>query len=58
METLTEDDLDWLTTAENKMIRMRKREAQNANRLCDTKRGYPWDSNPWVWVVQFKRVTP
>lgn len=20
------------------------------------KRGYPWASNPWVWVVEFKRV--
>ncbi len=22
----------------------------------NAKRGYPWESNPWVWVVDFKRV--
>lgn len=22
------------------------------------KRGYGWDTNPWVWVVSFKKVTP
>jgi len=30
-------------------------------RLWDTlyaKRGYGWDTNPWVWVVSFKKVTP
>jgi len=34
METLTDSDLDWLTTVENKLIRLRKREAANTNRLC------------------------
>jgi hypothetical protein len=23
----------------------------------NAKRGHPWASNPWVWVVQFRRVT-
>lgn len=31
----------------------------NFHRLWDSinaKRGYFWDANPWVWVVEFKRV--
>lgn len=24
----------------------------------NAKRGYSWESNPWVWVVSFKRVLP
>lgn len=31
METLNEQDLDWLTKAQNRLIRMRKREAANTN---------------------------
>lgn len=22
----------------------------------NAKRGYPWDSNPWVWVLEFRRI--
>lgn len=22
----------------------------------NAKRGYPWESNPWVWVLEFKRI--
>ena len=24
----------------------------------NAKRGYGWDTDPWVWVVEFKRATP
>lgn len=24
----------------------------------NAKRGHPWDSNPWIWAVTFKRVQP
>jgi len=37
----------------------RIRERANYRRLWDAlnaKRGYPWASGPWVWVVEFRRV--
>jgi hypothetical protein len=33
METLNDSDLDWLTAVENRLIRLRKREAANTARL-------------------------
>ena len=24
--------------------------------ILNAKRGYPWSSNPWVWVVEFRKV--
>ena len=26
--------------------------------IINAKRGYSWDSNPWVWVISFKPVEP
>lgn len=35
--------------------RMRFRSLWNT---LNAKRGYPWDSNPWVWVYTFERIKP
>lgn len=24
--------------------------------LLNAERGYPWKSNPWVWVVEFRKL--
>ena len=35
--------------------------AKSFARLWDStnaKRGYGWDANPWVWVIEFKKVEP
>lgn len=40
---------------------IRNRRTKYFKKLWDginLKRGYGWDTNPWVWVVSFKKVTP
>lgn len=36
MESLNDEDIDWLTTVENRLIRMRKREDATNNRRLST----------------------
>jgi hypothetical protein len=24
----------------------------------NSKRGYGWDKNPWVWAITFRRIAP
>jgi hypothetical protein len=31
---------------------------QNTWNHLNAKRGFPWESNPWVWAITFKRVQP
>lgn len=35
-----------------------KTDFRNLWNEINAKRGYSWESNPWVWVVEFKRVMP
>lgn len=48
---LVEDDGS-VTCGRRKTVFQRLWDSLNA------KRGFGWDKNPWVWVVEFKRVTP
>jgi hypothetical protein len=31
---------------------------RNLWNMINAKRGYSWESNPWVWVIDFKKVQP
>jgi hypothetical protein len=35
-----------------------REEYQNLWDRLNGKRGYSWDSNPWTWVIEFKRIEP
>ena len=48
--------LDEMQT-DNEHIRYTTEEFRKLWDKLNSKRGYPWRSNPWVWVVEFKRLT-
>ena len=41
-------DIDRYNTQRNSFARLWN--------LLNAKRGYGWDTNPWVWVIDYKRV--
>lgn len=44
----------WASRITLEVVSVRVERVQDIN----AKRGYGWESNPWVWAVEFKMVTP
>jgi hypothetical protein len=40
------------------MTLLNQRRFEDTWNLINGKRGYTWDSNPWVWVIEFEKVQP
>lgn len=45
---------DWETWSDQHGIL----EYRNLWNSINAKRGFGWDKNPWVWVIEFRRVEP
>lgn len=56
-DAIAEGSQYFLTSGKMKRNEMSMRSAfANLWDSINLKRGYGWDSNPWVWVVEFKRL--
>jgi len=55
-----EEGIAYLTNDE-KSVRSSNERVDQFHKLWDSinaHRGYGWDANPWVWVIEFKRLEP
>ena len=65
VQEITEDDAVAERVTGDECIKYGPGYDQPSPRMCfeslwnyiNEKRGYGWDVNPWVWVVEFKKVT-
>lgn len=50
------EGLPWLDVGLEAESRELRQKFKNGWDSINAKRGYSWDSNPWVWVIEFKKL--